>query len=188
MKIASKITDLFSDRIWTLDTGGSGRVYAELVRIVKLIRITFNEFAEQKMGFQCVALSYFSALAIVPFAAFIFAVGGGYQFDKIFGLNAAAAWNTKKDMGYNGSKRSWQVEATFGKEDRKKAGNVTGYIAYRHLGNSVSWRPDYEVMNSGQKGWDFGVKYVIYKDIVASLRYFNGKAIKDGTESMKKSL
>ena len=114
-------------------------------------------------------------------AADIFAVGGGYQFDKIFGLNAAAAWNTKKDMGYNGSKRSWQVEATFGKEDQKKAGNVTGYIAYRHLGNSVSWRPDYEVMNSGQKGWDFGVKYVIYKDIVASLRYFNGKSIKDGT-------
>ena len=114
-------------------------------------------------------------------AADIFAVGGSYQFDKIFGLNVAAAWNTKKDMGYNGSKRSWQVEATFGKEDQKKAGNVTGYIAYRHLGNSVSWRPDYEVMNSGQKGWDFGVKYVIYKDIVASLRYFNGKAIKDGT-------
>ena len=49
-------------------------------------------------------------------AADIFAVGGGYQFDKIFGLNAAAAWNTKKDMGYDGSKRSWQVEATFGKE------------------------------------------------------------------------
>ena len=111
----------------------------------------------------------------------IFTVGGSYQFDKTFGLNAAAAWNTKKDMGYDGSKRSWQVEATFGKEDQKKAGNVTGYVAYRHLGNSVSWRPDYEVMNSGQKGWDVGVKYVIYKDIVASLRYFRGKAIKDDT-------
>ncbi|MBQ6914004.1 MAG: hypothetical protein IJQ30_07160, partial [Acidaminococcaceae bacterium] len=111
----------------------------------------------------------------------IYSVGASYQFDNIFGLNAAGAWNTMKDMGYDGSKRSWQVEATFGKEDQKKAGNVTGYIAYRHLGNSVSWRPDYEVMNSGQKGWDFGVKYVIYKDIVASLRYFNGKSIKDGT-------
>ena len=111
----------------------------------------------------------------------IYSVGASYQFDNIFGLNAAGAWNTMKDMGYDGSKRSWQVEATFGKEDQKKAGNVTGHVAYRHLGNSVSWRPDYEVMNSGQKGWDFGVKYVIYKDIVASLRYFNGKSIKDGT-------
>ena len=112
----------------------------------------------------------------------IYSVGAGYQFDNIFGLNAAAAWNTMKDMGYDGSKRSWQVEATFGKEDQKKAGNLTGYVAYRHLGNSVSWRPDYEVMNSGQKGWDVGVKYVIYKDIVASLRYFRGKAIKDDTD------
>ena len=37
-------------------------------------------------------------------------------------------------------------------------------------------------MNSGQKGWDVGVKYVIYKDIVASLRYFRGKAIKDDSK------
>ncbi|MBQ5344103.1 MAG: S-layer homology domain-containing protein [Acidaminococcaceae bacterium] len=112
----------------------------------------------------------------------IYSVGASYQFDKIFGLNAAGAWNTMKDMGYDGSKRAWQVETTFGKEDQKKAGNVTGYVAYRHLGNSVTWRPDYEVMNSGQKGWDVGVKYVIYKDIVASLRYFRGKAIKDDSK------
>ena len=41
MKIASKITDLFSDRIWTLDTRSSTPAYAELVRIIKLIRITW---------------------------------------------------------------------------------------------------------------------------------------------------
>ena len=81
MKIASKITDLFTDRIWTLDTGGSGRVYAELVRIVKLIRITFKTFMENRMGFQCVSLSYFITLALVPFIAFAFAVTGGLGLD-----------------------------------------------------------------------------------------------------------
>ena len=62
----------------------------------------------------------------------IYSVGASYQFDNIFGLNAAGAWNTMKDMGYDGSKRSWQVEATFGKEDQKKAGNVArlGYMDY----------------------------------------------------------
>ncbi len=68
---------LFSDQLWELNIESLSGARRRIVRFIKLIRITFNEFAEQKMGFQCVALSYFSALAIVPFAAFIFAVGGG---------------------------------------------------------------------------------------------------------------
>ena len=68
---------LFSDQLWELNVESLSGARRRIVRFIKLIRITFNEFAEQKMGFQCVALSYFSALAIVPFAAFIFAVGGG---------------------------------------------------------------------------------------------------------------
>ena len=82
MKIASKITDLFSDRIWTLDTRSSTPVYAELVRIIKLIRITFKTFTENRMGFQCVSLSYFITLALVPLMAFAFAVTGGLGLDN----------------------------------------------------------------------------------------------------------
>ena len=83
MKIASKITDLFTDRIWTLDTSECSRSYAETVRIVKLIRITFGTFTQNRMGFQCVALSYFITLALVPFIAFAFAVTGGLGLDDM---------------------------------------------------------------------------------------------------------
>lgn len=72
---------LFGDQLWELNTEGLSGARRRLIRFIKLIRITFNEFAEHRMGFQCVALSYFSALAIVPFAAFIFAVGGGLGVD-----------------------------------------------------------------------------------------------------------
>lgn len=82
MKIASKITDLFSDRIWTLDTGPGDRSYAGLVRVVKLVRITFRTFMENRMGFQCVSLSYFITLALVPLMAFAFAVTGGLGLDN----------------------------------------------------------------------------------------------------------
>lgn len=81
MKIASKITNLFSDRIWTLDTGGESRFYAWLVRTWKIIRITFKTFTENRMGFQCVSLSYFITLALVPFIAFAFAITGGLGLD-----------------------------------------------------------------------------------------------------------
>ena len=82
MKIASKISDLFSDRIWTLDTSGDSRFYAWLVRTWKIIRITFKTFTENRMGFQCVSLSYFITLALVPSLAFAFAITGGLGLDN----------------------------------------------------------------------------------------------------------
>lgn len=69
--------DLFTDRIWTLDTRNSPRMWRGLVRLIKLVRITLDTFMRNRMGFQCVALSYFITLAIVPFVALIFGVTGG---------------------------------------------------------------------------------------------------------------
>ena len=72
---------LFGDQLWEMNMDGLPGAKRRLIRFIKLVRITFNDFAEKRMGFQCVALSYFSALAIIPFAAFIFAVGGGLKLD-----------------------------------------------------------------------------------------------------------
>ncbi|MBR5043287.1 MAG: YihY/virulence factor BrkB family protein [Bacteroidales bacterium] len=75
-----RIFDLFTDRIWSIDTDKVAQVskgYARLVNFVKLVRITINTFAENRMGFQCVALSYFVTLALIPLLAFVFAISGG---------------------------------------------------------------------------------------------------------------
>lgn len=71
---------MFTDRIWSIDTNKVSLVskgYARLVTLIKLVRITINTFAENRMGFQCVALSYFSTLALIPLLAFTFAITGG---------------------------------------------------------------------------------------------------------------
>ena len=71
---------MFTDRIWSIDTDKVAMVskgYARLVTFVKLVRITINTFAENRMGFQCVALSYFVTLALIPLLAFVFAISGG---------------------------------------------------------------------------------------------------------------
>lgn len=79
--------DIFTNRIWTVDASSEGFVKRRIVRFVKLIRITVETFAENRMGFQCVALSYFVALAVIPFAAFIFAISGGLGLsDKLYDL------------------------------------------------------------------------------------------------------
>ena len=81
MKIATKLKDLFSDRLWSLEPGPEDRVYGWVVRTWRIIRITFKTFTENRMGFQCVSLSYFITLALVPFIAFAFAITGGLGLD-----------------------------------------------------------------------------------------------------------
>lgn len=77
MKISDKITVLFTDRIWSLDTSGCSKAYASLVHLLKLAHITVNTFTQNKMGYQCIALSYFVMMALVPFVALLFALTGG---------------------------------------------------------------------------------------------------------------
>ncbi|MCQ2131156.1 MAG: YihY/virulence factor BrkB family protein [Bacteroidales bacterium] len=68
---------VFSDEIWELPLDGFSLFKKRLVQFIKLMKIVFNEFAKNRMGFQCVALSYFGALAVIPLVAFVFAVSGG---------------------------------------------------------------------------------------------------------------
>ena len=67
--------------------------YSKMFKLFKLIRIVLEDFGKKRMGFQCVALSYFCALAFIPLLAVIFAVTGGLGLaDKvmIFLRNALA--------------------------------------------------------------------------------------------------
>ena len=72
-----KIADLFSDKIWDIDISQCSKLYGEAVRLIKLTRITISSFAENRMGFQCVALSYFMVMAIVPLIALMIAMTAG---------------------------------------------------------------------------------------------------------------
>lgn len=75
-----RITDLFNDKLWKLDQSIYHNWYGKLVRYVKLIRLTVRTFLRNRMGFQCVALSYFVTLAIIPMVALIFAISDGLRF------------------------------------------------------------------------------------------------------------
>ena len=79
-----RFKDLFTDRLWTVETGYLSKAWKRHVRFMRIARYTLDTFAENRMGFQCVALSYFVTLAIVPMLAFIFAVSGGLGLeDKV---------------------------------------------------------------------------------------------------------
>ena len=89
-----KFRDLFNEKIWSMDTNLASGAWKKLVHFMRIVRTTFESFAVNKMGFQCVALSYFVTLAIVPFVAFTFFVSNGLRIsDKLSELLTAALPN-----------------------------------------------------------------------------------------------
>lgn len=66
----------FSDDIWSLDLEDFSKAKARLVRYLKVFMLTIKTFSAEKIGFQAVALSFFSTMSVVPFVAVIFAVTG----------------------------------------------------------------------------------------------------------------
>lgn len=68
---------LFTDKLWGMETDFASKAWKGIVRFMKLARLTLDSFAEHRMGFQCVALSYFVTLAIIPLVAFMFFLSNG---------------------------------------------------------------------------------------------------------------
>ena len=53
------------------------RAKARFVKHMKVLLITIKTFSAEKIGFQAVALSFFSTMSVVPFLAIVFAITGG---------------------------------------------------------------------------------------------------------------
>lgn len=75
-----KLKNFFLEEIWNLEMEELSKAKARFVKYVKVLIITLKTFAQQKIGPQAVALSYFSVMAVVPIMALIFAVTGGLGF------------------------------------------------------------------------------------------------------------
>ena len=67
-----------SDDIWTLEMEELSKAKASFVKYLKVMMITIRTFSSQKIGFQAVALSFFSTMSVVPFVAIAFAVTDGF--------------------------------------------------------------------------------------------------------------
>ncbi len=72
-----KLKDFIKDDIWTLELEELSKAKARFIKYLKVMMITIKTFSNEKIGFQAVALSFFSTMSVVPFIAIMFAVTGG---------------------------------------------------------------------------------------------------------------
>ena len=72
-----RLKDFIKDDIWTLELEELSKAKARFIKYIKVMMITIKTFSNEKIGFQAVALSFFSTMSVVPFIAIMFAVTGG---------------------------------------------------------------------------------------------------------------
>ena len=76
-KTTYRLKDFFRNDIWAIDLEELSKAKARFIKYVKVMLITIKTFANERIGFQAVALSFFSTMAVVPFIAIMFAITGG---------------------------------------------------------------------------------------------------------------
>ena len=77
MKKIYKLKNFFNDEIWAIDMEELSKARARFIKYMKVMMITIKTFAHERIGFQAVALSFFSTMSVVPFIAIMFAITGG---------------------------------------------------------------------------------------------------------------
>ena len=77
IKRTSRLKDFIRDDIWELELEELSKARARFIKYMKVLIITIKTFSAEKIGFQAVALSFFSTMSVVPFIAIVFAITGG---------------------------------------------------------------------------------------------------------------
>ena len=94
-----------------------------------------------------------------------------YRFDKTNALNGFYANNTSADDFDN----AWSAQYSYKGAEAQNKGTWGSWAAYRYLGQNTALFSTFDAILAGQKGWEVGANYAPFKNVVATLRYGNGK-------------
>ena len=73
-----RLKDFIRTDMWELDLEEFSKAKARFIKYLKVGTITIKTFSSEKIGFQAVALSFFSTMSVIPFVAIIFAITDGF--------------------------------------------------------------------------------------------------------------
>ena len=119
-------------------------------------------------------------------SAKIWDLGMTYNFNNSLRLAAAYAHNSEGNIDGK-YKKAYNIELAYKTAVPANKGSFGLYAAYRYLGQAATFAPTYDGARYGTKGWEVGTQYVFAKNIMGSLRYFNGKTIAGDDNQQKVS-
>jgi membrane protein len=76
--VRHRMRAFFFERVWETPPGHLDRGHAFGYRLARIVSAVYQGFLEKRLTFRAAALTYFSALSVVPFLAFAFSVIKGF--------------------------------------------------------------------------------------------------------------
>ena len=122
-------------------------------------------------------------------SANIWDIGLGYKFTPTFSMQASYAKNQKGEVDGKNLK-AYNIELDYKGAKADKKGSFGIFAAYRYLGKYATLYNTYHgngAIYEGQKGWELGASYTFMKNIMGTVRYFNGKDINVATSDTNAS-
>ncbi|MFC2606622.1 MAG: S-layer homology domain-containing protein [Selenomonas sp.] len=110
----------------------------------------------------------------------IWGVGATYNFAKTASLNGGYWKNTTPNN--SDTDRAWNAQLSYKGAEQENMHSFGLFVAYRRLGKEVAFNPTFDAIKSGEKGWEVGGDYTFAKNIVGTLKYFNGRHITSDTK------
>ncbi|WP_303839180.1 porin [Selenomonas ruminantium] len=106
-----------------------------------------------------------------------------YAFSKNVSVNGFYTRNTNARI----ERQAASLEVLYKGAQKENKGTWGAWVAYRHLGYNGIIANTYDVVKAGEKGWEIGVNYTPFKNIVTTLRYAKDKDITKGFDGHNKA-
>ena len=107
----------------------------------------------------------------------IWGIGATYNFAKTASLNGGYWKNTTADNSV--TDRAWNAQLSYKGAEQENMHSFGLFVAYRRLGTDVAFNPTFDAIKKGEKGWEVGGDYTFAKNVVGTLKYFNGRQLSD---------
>ena len=100
-----------------------------------------------------------------------------YRFTKDWAVKGFYAYNQKADN----YKKAASLEVDYRGAQAENKGTWGAWVAYRHFGKNAFVANPWDVIvpnaAGGQKGWEIGANYTVFKNTVLTFRYGRGKQL-----------
>ncbi len=140
------------------------------------------DYAKDKLNvgvsFHNVKLHDASAVT-TPDSTNVYVLKAGYQFLPTLNANAWYAKGSENFSGLDQTKAA-ALEVNYKGAEAENKGSFGAWVAYRHLGRDADLLHAYDALRLGQKGFEIGANYALFKNVVLTGRYGWGKTIEGG--------
>ncbi|SFH98981.1 S-layer homology domain-containing protein [Selenomonas ruminantium] len=102
----------------------------------------------------------------------VWIVKAGYKFLPTLNAKAFYAKSNSDDQN-----KSAGLEINYKGAKAENKGSWGAWVAYRHIGRGTAPNPTWDVTRAGEKDYEIGANYTLFKNVVLSGRYGFGKTI-----------